>query len=86
MSMSASPIAVPTADHVPQVRAVLAPLPEVAHAAVLAVQCRTATPARQAVEATTLMAPILRAQGQELVPIRMAVAAAGRISRQLAIR
>ncbi len=40
---------------------------------------------RQAVGALTLMAPILRAQGQEQVLIRMAVVAAARISRQLAI-
>jgi len=40
---------------------------------------------RQAVGALTLMAPILRAQGQEKVLIRMAVVAAARISRQLAI-
>jgi hypothetical protein len=37
------------------------------------------------VGALTLMAPILRAQGQEQVLIRMAVVAAARISRQLAI-
>ena len=40
---------------------------------------------RQAVGALTLMAPILRAQGQEQALIRMAVVAAARISRQLAI-
>ncbi|GAA6120736.1 IclR family transcriptional regulator [Acidovorax sp. FG27] len=40
---------------------------------------------RQAAGAITLMAPILRAQGQEPALIRMAVVAAARISRQLVL-
>lgn len=40
---------------------------------------------RRAVGAITLMAPMLRAQGQEDALIRMAVVAAARISRQLAM-
>lgn len=40
---------------------------------------------RQAAGAITLMAPILRAQGQEQALIRMAVVAAARISRQLVL-
>jgi DNA-binding IclR family transcriptional regulator len=40
---------------------------------------------RQAVGAITLMAPIMRASGQEEALIRMAVVAAARISRQLVL-
>lgn len=40
---------------------------------------------RQAAGAITLMAPILRAQGQEQTLIRMAVVAAARISRELVL-
>lgn len=43
-------------------------------------------PARQAAGAITLMAPLLRAQGQEQALIRMVVVAAARISRQLILR
>ena len=42
--------------------------------------------ARQAAGAITLMAPLLRAQGQEQALIHMAVVAAARISRQLILR
>jgi hypothetical protein len=44
---------------------------------------RPGTPAAGAI---TLMAPLLRAQGQEQALIRMVVVAAARISRQLILR